>query len=128
MSTYTTNIEPVLDEAEVRARLQAELPHWFHESEHIQRRFKTGGWRASLLVVNAIGHLAEAAWHHPEIELSYGHVLVKLQTHSAHGITSKDFELARKIEELISWQPGADSHSTLDGIPDDDRYTYIKYD
>ena len=128
MNTYTTNTEQVYDEAAVRARLQTELPHWFLESGHIQRRYKTGGWKASLMVVNAIGHLAEAAWHHPEIELSYGHVLVKLQTHSAHGITYKDFELARKIEALICWQPGANSRSVLEGTPDDDRYTYIKYD
>ena len=77
MTTPTTNIEQVYDEDAVRARLQTELPHWFFESEHLQRRYKTGGWKASLMVVNAIGHLAEAAWHHPEIELSYGHVLVK---------------------------------------------------
>ena len=128
MTKPTTNIEQVYDEDAVRARLQAELPHWVVESGHIQRRYKTGGWKASLLVVNAIGHLAEAAWHHPDIEISYGHVLVKLQTHSAHAITDKDFELARKIEELISWQPGADTCSVLEGTPCDDRYTYINYD
>jgi len=128
MTTPTTNIDQVYDAVTVRARLQADLPHWSTESGHIQRRYNTGGWKASLLVANAIGHLAEAAWHHPELEISYGHVLVKLQTHSAHGITDKDFELARKIEEFICWQPGTDKQSVLDGTPDDVRYTYIKYD
>ena len=128
MTTPITNTELVYDALAIRARLQAELPHWYEQTGHIQRRYKTGGWKASLLVVNAIGHLAEAAWHHPELEVSYGHVLVKLQTHSAHGITDKDFELARKLEELICWQPGKDKQSVLDGTPDDARYTYIKYD
>ena len=48
MTTTTTNIEQVYEEDAVRALLQAELPHWVVESGHIQRRYKTGGWKASL--------------------------------------------------------------------------------
>ena len=58
------------------------------------------------MVINAVGHLAEAAWHHPDIAASYAWVEVKLQNHSAKGITDKDFELARKIEDFVSWRPG----------------------
>jgi 4a-hydroxytetrahydrobiopterin dehydratase len=57
------------------------------------------------MVINAVGHLAEAAWHHPDIAASYAWVEVKLQNHSAKGITDKDFELARKIEDFVSWRP-----------------------
>ena len=80
------------------------------------------------MVVNTIGHLAEAAWHHPDLTVSYAFVIVKLMTHSAKGITDKDFELAKKIESTIQWQPGNEGGS-LEGTPNDDaRFKYIKYD
>ena len=60
------------------------------------------------MVTNAVGHLAEAAWHHPDMSLSYAWVEVRLMTHTAKGITEKDFALARKIEEVIGWQPGTE--------------------
>ena len=53
------------------------------------------------MVINAVGHLAEAAWHHPDITASYAWVEVRLQNHAAKGITDKDFELAKKIEDVI---------------------------
>ncbi len=52
-------------EEEIRAKLQAELPHWYYENGWIRRKYKTSGWKASLMAVNTVGHLAEAAWHHP---------------------------------------------------------------
>ena len=52
------------------------------------------------MLVNAIGYLAEAAYHHPDLTVTWGRVTVKLQNHAAGGITDKDFELARKIEEI----------------------------
>jgi len=49
-------------------------------------------------------------------------------THDAKGITDKDFELAKKIEEVICWRPGQEN-GALDGTPEDDqRFAYIKYD
>ena len=62
--------------------------------------------RGRLMVINAVGHLAEAAWHHPDITASYAFVIVKLMNHAAKGVTDKDFELARRIEEFVHWQPG----------------------
>ena len=80
------------------------------------------------MVVNTVGHLAEAAWHHPDLTVSYAFVIVKLCTHDAKGITDKDFELATKIEQVIAWQPGKAS-GALEGTPNDDaRFKYIKYD
>ncbi len=69
----------------------------------------------------------EAAWHHPDISASYAFVIVKLQNHAAKGITDKDFLLAKKIEDVIQWDPGKDDN-TLEGTPDDPRFKYIKYD
>ena len=112
---------------EVEEKLKAELPHWYLESGWIRRKYKTSGWKATLMVVNTIGHLAEAAWHHPDLTVSYAFVIVKLCTHDAKSITDKDFELATKIEQVIAWQPGKDS-GALEGTPNDDaRFKYIKY-
>ena len=113
---------------DVAARLAAELPKWTYEDGWIRRKYKTEGWKGTLMVVNTVGHLAEAAWHHPDLTVSYAFVIVKLCTHSAKGITDKDFELAKKIESVVHWQPKLEGKG-LDGTPNDDqRFRYIKYD
>ncbi len=113
---------------EVEARLKEELPMWYLEGGWIRRKFKTSGWKATLMVVNTVGHLAESAWHHPDLTVSYAFVIVKLMNHAAKGITDKDFELAKKIEEVIQWQPASEEGSALEGTPEDPRFKYIKYD
>ena len=120
--------ERTYSEAEIQAKLQAELPHWYYEDGWIRRKYKTSGWKATLMVVNTVGHLAEAAWHHPDLTVSYAFVIVKLSTHSAKGITDKDWELAAKIESVIQWQPGQEG-GALEGTPNEDaRFKYLKYD
>jgi 4a-hydroxytetrahydrobiopterin dehydratase len=125
MSEHT---EQVYSEAEIQARLQQELPHWTYENGWIRRKFRTSGWKATLMVVNTVGHLAEAAWHHPDLTVSYAFVIVKLMTHSAKGITDKDFTLAKKIEEVIQWNAREETGGLLEGTPDDPRFKYLKYD
>lgn len=121
--------DEVYSPAEVNERLAAELPHWTYEDGWIRRKYKTGGWKATLMVVNTVGHLAEAAWHHPDMTVSYAFVNVKLMNHAAKGITDKDFALAKKIEEVVQWQPAKEEGAALDGTPNDDpRFKYIKYD
>lgn len=120
--------EEVYSEAEIIERLKEELPAWSYQDGWIRRKYKTSGWKSTLMVVNTIGHLAEAAWHHPDLTVSYAFVTVKLMNHAAKGVTQKDFELARKMDEVILWQPGADPDSALEGTPDDPRFKYIKYD
>jgi 4a-hydroxytetrahydrobiopterin dehydratase len=120
--------ERTYNDEEVTARLAAELPHWYVEDGWIRRKYKTSGWKSTLMVVNTVGHLAEAAWHHPDLSISYAFVVVKLTTHSARGITDKDFELAKRIEEVIQWQPGKEG-GALEGTPNEDlRFKYLKYD
>lgn len=111
---------------QVATRLAEELPHWTYENSWIRRRIRTTGWKSTLMVINTVGHLAEAAWHHPDIAASYAFVVVKLQTHSAGGITELDFALAKKIEEVVCWQPGREG--LFEGTPTDPRFRYIKYD
>ena len=115
-------------EEEIEARLKDELPNWYYEGGWIRRKYKTSGWKATLMVVNTVGHLAEVAWHHPDLTVSYAFVIVKLMNHAAKGVTDKDFELAKKIEDVIQWQPAMEEGSALDGTPEDPRFKYIKYD
>lgn len=112
---------------EIEARLQDELPNWYYENGWIRRKYHTSGWKGTLMVVNTVGHLAEAAWHHPDLTVSYAFVIVKLMNHAAKGITDKDFELAKKIEAVVLWQPGTEEGSALEGTPDDPRFKYLKY-
>lgn len=118
----------VISDDDIRSRLAAELPHWYLENGWIRRKYRTEGWKGTLMVVNTIGHLAEAAWHHPDLAVSYAFVIVKLTTHSSKGVTERDFALARKIEDVVQWQPAREG-GVLEGTPGDDpRFRYIKYD
>ena len=106
--------ESTYDEAQIAERLNA-LPGWYYEGGWIRRVYKTDGWPTTLMLVNAIGYCAEAAYHHPDLAVTWGRVTVKLSTHSAGGITDKDFDLARKIEEEVLWRPAPGG--ALEGNP-----------
>ena len=104
----------VLSEEELTDAL-AELAGWEVRDGWLRRTFKTPGWPHTLLLAGAIGYVAEAAWHHPDLNLGYAQVVVKLQTHRVRGITYSDIELAKKIDEIALWQPAADD--ALQGYP-----------
>ena len=112
---------------EIRARLAGDLRHWRLDGGAIARVYRTNGWKGTLMAVNAIGHLAELAWHHPELRATYPRVEVRLDTHDAGGVTDRDFELARKIESVLQWRPGAEG-GAIEGTPDDPAHTYIIFD
>jgi 4a-hydroxytetrahydrobiopterin dehydratase len=120
--------EQTYSDTEVKARLARDLPHWDLHDGAIRRHYRTHEWKGTLMVINAVGHLAQAAWHHPDIAASYNWVEVRLSNHAAKGITDKDFELARKIEDVVQWQP-AQEQGALEGTPvNDAAAAYIKYD
>ena len=103
-------------EAEIPAKLvEHGLTAWKMEEGWLRRKFTTDGWLTTLALVNTIGYLAEAAWHHPDLSVTWGKVWVKLKTHSAGGITDKDFALARQIEAAVLWRPPAGG--PLEGSP-----------
>jgi len=96
----------VYTEAETTARLvELGLAEWYLEDGWIRRKYNTDGWPQTLMVVNAIGFLCEAAFHHADLAVSWGKLWVKLQTHDHGGITDKDFQMALKIEEVILYRP-----------------------
>ncbi|HMK90821.1 MAG TPA: 4a-hydroxytetrahydrobiopterin dehydratase [Methylocystis sp.] len=123
-----TGKEHVYSESEIAERLTGALSHWRYENGWIRRKYRTNSWKGTLLAINAVGHLAEVAWHHPDIAASYAFVEVKLMTHTAKGVTEKDLALARKIEELLTWRPAKEG-GALEGTPETDlRFAYLKYD
>ncbi len=104
-----------LNDDAIKQRLADELPDWEYDGQWIRRKFKTGGWQHTLMCVNALGYLAEAACHHPDLNVSYGHFTVKLATHSADGITDLDFALAKKMQDLLLWHPTPDDDTPFEG-------------
>lgn len=70
---------------------------WDPGSDHATRRFETGSFAVGLELVNAIGALAEDADHHPDIDLRYGDVTVRLSSHDVGGLSQRDVDLARRI-------------------------------
>ena len=104
----------------VSSRLAQDLPGWTCSDGFIQRSYATTGWKATLMVVNAVGYLCEAGWHHPDLEVSYNKLTVKLKSHDVDAITDRDFELAGKIEQLVGWAP-TDRTGALTGPPGSQR-------
>ncbi len=81
----------------------AQAPHWTIVREHqLEREFKFPNFVSALAMVNRIGAIAEAEGHHPDIELGWGRVAVKIYTHKVDGLTENDFILAAKIDALPS--------------------------
>lgn len=101
-------------DAKIAERLGT-LAGWRYEDQAIRRLYETDGWPVTLMLVNALGFAAEAADHHPDLTVTYRRVGVALSTHSAGGITAKDFELAKKFDEIALWRPaGGALTGTLD--------------
>lgn len=73
---------------------------WQEENKALVKEFSFADFRGALEFVNKIGELAEAANHHPDIELGWGRVKVCLTTHSAGKVTVKDRELAKIIDMI----------------------------
>jgi len=95
--------ESAYTDTQIAEQLKA-LPGWRHEGGALRRTYKTDGWPTTLMLVNAIGFYAEAADHHPDLEVHWGSVSVALSTHSAGGITAKDVALAKQVEQTALWQ------------------------
>ena len=115
----------VYDEKEIKDKLQKSLDTWNYDGKWIRKVFKTHSWKGTLMAINTIGHLAEVAWHHPDLVVSYAFVEVKLMTHDKKGITDLDFELAKKIDNVVQWNPNSEN-GPFEGTPKDPRFAYIK--
>jgi len=88
-----------LSDDEIKSRMRF-LGSWQLEHGELVRTFTFVDFRASLAFVNQVGELAEAAGHHPDIDIRYNKVRLALVTHDAGGLTAKDFDLAGEMNEL----------------------------
>ncbi len=88
-----------LNDAQISNEL-ARTPHWRLEEGRITRAFQFANFKQAMEFVNRVAEAAEAMDHHPDMLISYNRVQLSLVTHSAGGLTEKDFELARKINTL----------------------------
>jgi 4a-hydroxytetrahydrobiopterin dehydratase len=108
MSDTTEKIEPYpLEQVEDKLK-EAGLDKWYLEDGWIRRKYNTDGWPTTIMLVNQVAYLCEAAWHHADLTVTWGKLWVKLRTHASGGITDKDFEMARKIEDTVLWRPDPD--------------------
>lgn len=89
----------LLSDEEIEARL-AELPEWRREGNAIVREFDRGDFVGAVRFVDSLVEPAEAMGHHPDLELSWSKVTVRISTHSEGGLTASDFELAARIDAL----------------------------
>jgi 4a-hydroxytetrahydrobiopterin dehydratase len=78
------------------------LRDWRLLYDTLHARFRTGNFVTGLELVNRIGAAAEQANHHPDIDLSYPRVEVRLTSHDVGGVTSRDIRLARRISGLAA--------------------------
>jgi 4a-hydroxytetrahydrobiopterin dehydratase len=112
----------IYSRTQIQQRLDEYLPQWSLLDGRLCREYRTADFRTALLLANAIGHLAELAWHHPDLTVSWGRVTVMLMSHDAGGITERDLELALELDRLADWRPG--QGSALAGTPDQARWRY----
>jgi len=101
----------LLTAAEIDA---ADLADWRPISNALHTRLRTGNFATGLRLVNRIGEAAEAADHHPDLDLRYPHLNVKLSSHHAGGITDRDVALARQISEIAAGEGVAADPSVVE--------------
>lgn len=95
-----------LNEEQIETRL-AGMADWIETGGSIQRTYQFEDFVESMKFVTAVADLAEDAQHHPDILIRYNKVTMSLSTHDAGGITTKDFDLAAKIDDSAKATSGA---------------------
>ena len=70
------------------------------DGKWLRKSYKFKNFVAALAFVNKVGEAAEAEQHHPDLELGWGYVNIRLQTHAAGGLHQNDFIMAAKIEKI----------------------------
>lgn len=91
---------PRLDDAAIADALAA-LPQWTRRGESLAREFAFPTFRAALAFVNQVADAAEAARHHPDIDIRYTKVTLLYWTHDSGGITQSDIKAAALVSEMF---------------------------
>ncbi|WP_433252077.1 4a-hydroxytetrahydrobiopterin dehydratase [Actinomadura nitritigenes] len=90
-----------LDDAAVADRLR-DLPAWSRHGDEIRREVKAPSFAEGIAVVDDVARAAEEADHHPDIDIRWRTLTFALSTHSAGGLTGKDFDLAAVIDRIAA--------------------------
>ena len=90
----------MLTQSDVDAELEGQQLRWAREGDALVTTVKLHDFAAALAFVNAVGAAAEAANHHPDIDIRWNKVRLVLSTHSAGGLTVLDIALAAAIDRL----------------------------
>jgi 4a-hydroxytetrahydrobiopterin dehydratase len=92
--------EPLLSQADVDTALEEQQLGWTREGDELETTVKLHDFAGALAFVNAVGAAAEAANHHPDIDIRWNTVHLTLSTHDSGGITLLDLALAAAIDRL----------------------------
>ena len=90
----------VLSDEDVQAKLGDLGDGWEKYGNSLRREFKFDDFTGAVDFVNRLTPIANEMNHHPDLFITWGLVRVSLISHSEHGITETDFELAKKLDEL----------------------------
>jgi 4a-hydroxytetrahydrobiopterin dehydratase len=101
MTTDGTDSKQTLNGAQVEA---LGLTGWAYVLDRLHTRITCRDFAAALRLVDAIGAAAEAANHHPDLDLRWGRVDVRTSSHDVGGVTSRDVDLAREVSRLVEEQ------------------------
>jgi 4a-hydroxytetrahydrobiopterin dehydratase len=88
-----------LTAVQIKTALRA-VPEWKQQGAAITRTFVFKNFPAAIRFVNRVAKLAEAAGHHPDVDIRWNKVTLALTTHDAGGLTGKDFALAKQFDQL----------------------------
>ena len=88
-----------LKASQIKTRL-ARLPQWQRNGQVIFRTFEFKDFVAAMKFINRVAKQAEAAWHHPDIDIRWNKVTLTLTTHDAGGLTDRDFALAKSFNRI----------------------------
>jgi 4a-hydroxytetrahydrobiopterin dehydratase len=91
----------LLSAKEIKDELKR-VPEWEHEKKAIERMFEFDDFTQAMDFVNGVAEIAEEEEHHPDIDLRYNKVTLRLFTHSEGGLTMVDFDMAERIDTLAS--------------------------
>lgn len=81
--------------------IETQLPDgWHREGEEIVRTYEFDSYLDGIGFASGAGGVAEDAWHHPEMRITWGEVEIRLTTHDAGGITERDIDLAERFDDL----------------------------
>lgn len=90
-----------LSKPEIQQKLE-EMRDWSHQGKSIHKRYTFKSFMPGIGFVNKIAEAAEKANHHPDITINYNTVSIALSTHSEGGVTEKDFDLAKQIDQIAA--------------------------